>query len=95
MSNENKVLTVWKFGLNPQHVNSLLVPKGGKVLSVQTQDGEPQMWILVDRHEPLEQRKFLIYGTGHSIPSENIGTFVGTFQQEAGALIFHVFEAPK
>ncbi len=95
MSNENKALTVWKFTLSPQYMNTFLVPKGGKVLSVQSQQGEPRMWILVDRTEPVEPRNFAIYGTGHTIKPEHAGSFIGTFQQEAGALIFHVFEVLK
>lgn len=80
---------VWKFMLPTSGLTRM--PKGAQVLAIQTQNGDPQMWALVDIEAPLVERKFAVYGTGRRIGS-NAGQYVGTFQIEGGALVFHVFE---
>ena len=67
------------------------MPAGAKILSVQVQLEEVQMWVLVDPSIPHEPREFDVYGTGHLMPSDP-GKFIGTFQLEDGALVFHLFE---
>ncbi len=68
------------------------MPKNAKVLSVQIQDGRPRLWAIVDDTEPLEEKSFSVFGTGHPLP-DNLGNFVGTFQM--GTFVWHLFEAAK
>lgn len=82
--------TVWKYPLKPgRTVHNM--PQGAKVLTVQTQNGEPSLWALVEPQMPHERRFFDVYGTGHSMPSDP-GRYVATFQMDYGALVWHVFE---
>lgn len=70
------------------------LPSGARVLAVQMQYGHPMIWVLVDPTLPLTRRVFRLAGTGHPIdlvPEQRL-EYVGTFQIDGGALIFHIFE---
>jgi len=87
---------IWKFKLLPEpDVNEFELPRGAQVLTVQVQRGEPHMWVLCDPEVPKSLRKFMVVGTGHvfDLPAHRLGCpYIGTFQLEGGALVFHVFE---
>ena len=72
---------------------TVTMPVGAKILSVQVQGYDPQMWALVDRRgtTQTEIREFATYGTGHLLPDDP-GEFVGTFQRAGGGQVFHLFE---
>ena len=83
--------TIFKYPLLP-HLPSFMMPVGAQVLTVQTQQEKPYVWALVDPTEKAsEVRSFYIYGTGHDMAGDP-GKYVGTFQLEGGALVFHVFD---
>lgn len=67
------------------------LPVGAKILSVNIQHGNPQMWALVDPDCPLERRFFRLAGTGHPI-EDTVVEHVGTFRIANGDLVFHLFE---
>ena len=84
--------TIWKYEISSPDL-SIQVPKGGKVLTVQTQHGIACIWILIDLTKDLESRRFITYGTGHRIDiSEEQLEYIGTWQMSNGNLIFHTFE---
>lgn len=90
--------TIWKFPVLPDH--NIDMPIGAEILSVQTQNGIPCIWALVDPKAEKEVRKFEIFGTGHELEcNENIKRkFIGTFQpylQMNLGLVFHMFERLK
>jgi len=58
-------------------------------LCVQVQGGAPFVWAVVDPETPPTKQVFQLRGTGH--PLRNVGRYVGTFQQDGGALVFHLF----
>lgn len=78
---------VWKYVLQPEC--TLKMPKGAKCLTVQMQSGQPMLWVLVDPKAPLEDRKFLVLGTGHEGEVTHRG-YVGTWQ--SGSYVWHLFE---
>lgn len=85
--------TIWKFPLPMTGLPSIDMPGGAEILCVQTQGEQPAIWALVDPASPPRTRYFSVYGTGHSVdPAESVKSYVGTFQQARGALVFHVFE---
>lgn len=84
-------MVIWKFRIELGKVRYEL-PKYAKVLCVQIQDGEPNMWFICDPKQPLEQRAFSIIGTGHEFNGDLIESYIGTFQLEGGRFVFHVFE---
>lgn len=89
--------TIWKFRLPLQDSFDLHLAEGAEVLSVQMQHGEPQVWVRTPAKAilpeyPTPPRRFYLHGTGHEV-SDNAGRFIGTFQLNGGALVFHLFEA--
>lgn len=88
-----KFLTVHKY---PARLGSfdLHLPEGARVLTIQMQHDQPQLWALVDPHAELVPREFLAIGSGHQIEEELL-TYIGTFQQDGGAFVWHLFECPN
>ena len=82
-------LRIWKWPLNMATEQDLQLPSGARLLTLQLQGDNPQLWFLCDAHAPLEPRRFAIHGTGHPLPDKP-GEYVATFQ--TGALVWHVFE---
>lgn len=82
---------VWKYTLQGP-VTMLEMPLGAKVLSLQVQDNQPQIWALVDPAQFKVKRTFLAVPTGGEFESAGM-KYVGTFQINNGSLVFHIFEA--
>jgi len=72
-------------------VQSVKIPVFARILTVQTQNDLPQLWVLCDESEDVERRTFVTYGTGRRM-SEDPGEYVGTYQMLGGSLVYHVFE---
>ncbi len=85
-------VTIWKYTLAVQDEQTISLPSGAQVLSVQTQGGVVCLWAMVDPAMPKVERMVYVRGTGHPISME-IGPvdFVGTVQLFAGDLVWHVF----
>jgi len=85
--------TIWKYDVPVDARLSVMMPRGGKVIAVQMQGDTPCLWAIVDSDEPVEQRRFMVFGTGHMLPDSPI-VHLGTFQVNDGGrpLVFHVFE---
>ena len=82
--------SIWKFPLY-SHVVSVMMPVGAKILCVDVQEDQPQLWALVTQGSNTENREIRIYGTGFALPEEP-STYIGTYQQMGGQLVWHVFE---
>lgn len=89
--------TIWKFDLETLDIQGVLMPKYAEILTVQRQQGNLCMWALVDPKEEKEPRFFEIFGTGHPIkPNTNVSmSYIDTYQERDGLLIFHLFERIK
>ncbi len=66
MSSKLKVL---RYAITLESRFSLNLPKGADILTIQSQDNEPNMWVLVNPDHRIEKRNFLLFGTGHLIKS--------------------------
>lgn len=79
------------------HRASIAMPEGARVLDVQMRHDVPCIWALVNPNSAPVDRIFRLYGTGHSIQSDDIDNYshVGTFQMAGRALVFHLFEEKK
>ena len=72
---------------------SLDIPKGSKVLTVQAQGNVPMIWVLVDPEALTVKIPFLLLATGSEIPGDiRCHYYIGSFQLNGGALVFHLFE---
>ena len=86
--------TIYKYNLQVTDVQQVQLPKEAKILCVQTQRGEPQLWAEVESGATPEARTIEIFGTGHPI-SQEMGQsrrYISTFQMENGSLVFHAYE---
>lgn len=84
-------MTIWKFPLDVTDSQRVTMPLGSKPLCVQTQNGTPCIWALVDSSEPRKELvTVLTFGTGGPVIGA-IGDYLGTYQMRNGSLVFHVF----
>ena len=84
--------TIWKFELTPNRIQSVPLPFGAQILTVQTKnENAPLMWVLVDPDMPNQERYLGIYTTNTAVP-DNPGRYIGTFLIYEGSLEFHLFE---
>lgn len=83
--------TIYKYELEVEDKQEIRMPKGAKILSVQTQHGNPCIWTLVDNSEYHEIRTFIMHGTDHPCEESDL-IFIGTIQMIDGNLVFHIFE---
>lgn len=84
--------TIHKHTLAVDDVQVLNLPRFALPLSVQMQNGKPQLWALVDTEQPTAEYTVLCYGTGHEVEPLPVGfEFLGTVQLPNVALAFHFF----
>lgn len=85
--------TVHKFPLTGHSKQTIKMPDFSEIIHVAVQDDALYLWATVDTEEPLEDRTFVIVGTGYQIP-DNVSTYshVGTYL--AGYFVGHIFEVP-
>jgi len=85
--------TIYKYSIGATRTQRIEMPTDAKVLSVQCQAGEPYIWVMVETDLPSKPRAFMLVGTGHFC--SDLGgnaRYIGTFQIQAGALVFHLFD---
>ena len=79
---------IWKYEVPVTDEFTIELPNAFRVLTVQTQRGVPQLWVLVDPDaEFTVPQRFWLVGTGH--PITHGGDYIGTFQ--IGTFVFHLF----
>ncbi len=84
--------TIWKQELEMTDVQSHMLPRSAKILTVQMQHDKPCVWFTCDPKDPfLVKRLFHFVGTGHTIALNDMN-YVGTVQLYGGDLVFHLFE---
>jgi hypothetical protein len=83
---------IWKYEIGDPDGYGLEMPKGAEILTVQIQNDKPYIWALVDENSPIEERNFIVLGTGHSFMLSKNSVYIGTFQEAGGRLVWHLFE---
>lgn len=87
---------IWKYILTEKTEQVVLIPQSGKILSVQRQNDNICMWVMVSPQAKKEVRKFVIQGTGHPLndcitsPPAEDPKYLGTCVMEV--FVWHVFE---
>lgn len=84
---------IWKYVIEPGE-STHLIPVGARFLSVQTQHEQPSAWFLVDPTQIKAPFTFTLRPTGAEWdrdPAARREEYLGTFQLERGALVFHLF----
>lgn len=85
---------IWKCKLDITDQQQIRLPADAQILCVQMQRGQPCLWAMVNTDESeFAARHIRIIGTGNPIDKQMTNEiYIGTFQQFAGALVWHVFE---
>ena len=85
--------TIWKYKIPLEDKFSLELPKDAVILTVQIQQGVPQLWVMVNTENEVEKRYFWLQGTGQEIyETDRVMKYINTFQLYGSALILHLFE---
>ena len=71
-------MTIWKYALEIKDTQTIHMPAGSRILSVQEQDRVVCLWALVDPDAAEVRRIVQFRGTGHSCDCVNAEDFVGT-----------------
>ena len=82
--------TIWKQELRITDEQFVEIPKGSELLTVQIQNGNPQLWFKCDPNAHRIFERIRIYGTGNPISSVD-EQYLATFQIADDQLVFHVF----
>lgn len=86
-------MRIWKYPLEVTDQQTVKMPPGAQLLTIQVQKGQCCLWAMVDEtKQPTEARNIAIYGTGNPNVPDDPGTYIASFQMEGGALVFHAFE---
>ena len=91
---------IYKYTAELENEFVLEMPKGAKILTVQIQNGFPEIWAMVHltpkKIQPMSKRTFSVIGTGHPIDDdEQTLEYIGTFQMNNGNFVGHLFEKNK
>lgn len=95
------MLIIYKYKIPINDNFNFILPIDSKILTVQTQTGNPYIWVLINGsglpseylESKCERRKFRLFGDDHPInKSHEDLIYLGTFQLEKDKLIFHLFE---
>ena len=81
--------TIYKYPLDVTNRQTLVLPIGSYILSLQDQNGIPTIWALVDSEQTeTMSHEITMYGTGHPL-SHDSGTWLATLQ--LGSFVWHFF----
>lgn len=62
-------MKIFKYPIAIVDQQEIFMPRGAKLLCVQSQYDKPNIWAMVDPSETTEQRTIFIRGTGHDLGS--------------------------
>ncbi len=82
---------IWKYYISAR--GSIIgIPVAGRILCVQEQDHQIQMWVRVYPEREKEVRTFVVHGTGNTIDLESTHRedYIGSVQ--IGPFVWHIFE---
>lgn len=77
--------TIYKY-----NTGEVTMPKDAKVLKAGIQNGVVYVWAEVDTKAPIEERHFVVYGTGWEIATDRNLSYIDTVFD--GPFVWHVYE---
>ncbi len=89
-------LSIYKFPFKVKDYQKISMPKGARILSVQTQNEIPCLWAICEVDAEKQERESEVFGTGNpfyeGIHFGKEHKFIGTFQLHDGSFVGHLFE---
>lgn len=86
------MFTIWKETLKIADKQTVQLPVGATILSLQQQAGDVCIWFLCDKNAHKKEYNFLVKGTSHFIDRSDLKktpNFVGTVVQNF--FVWHIF----
>lgn len=85
--------TIYKYPLDIDDSQTILIPKGSKILSAVNIKEQCFVYAIVDTTVlDNEYKQFEIVGTGHLMDNNTKRNFLGTVIMQNGSFVAHVFE---
>ncbi len=81
---------IYKYELQVQGTQNVVMPIGHEILSIQEQQGRIMMWAKVDKTTKERPVKIHMFGTGFDLPEFYTGDFLATVQ--VSDLVWHYFK---
>jgi len=85
-------MIILKYPLREAEEQTVMLPAGAVPLSVQSQNGIPVLWAMVDTSKEKEPRKIFIVGTGNEVKPPFL-VYISTVQMASG-FVWHFFIHP-
>ena len=88
-------MKIYKYPIAITDRQMVMIPRGGMILSAQSQHGKLCLWVMVDPENEVTPRTIEIIGTGNPMPpltANERRKFIDTAQMMSGELVWHVFE---
>jgi hypothetical protein len=87
-------MIIYKYPITTADEQTLTLPLGSKILSVQCINEQLYVYALVDENSvAVTMKTILVFGTGQEIEEPiPLMNYIGTVQQYKGMYIWHVFE---
>ena len=82
--------TIWKYPLVLGQRQTICIPKGFKILTVQEQHGVICLWAEVIPPSQLENVIIKVVGTGHAEVTD-VDEYLGTVQTNSGLFVWHIY----
>ena len=86
---------IWKYPLKVTDVQDIEIPQGSILISVQSQNEIPCLWVLIYNSDAeKEVIRLRTVGTGNAISDDDFDPrdFLGTYQLNNGSFVGHVFQ---
>lgn len=88
------MVNIYKYILNVADIQTIVVPKGSTLLTVQKQQARMAVWYLIDTEELLtDVWTFFVCGTGNPVEDHRVckKNYISTVQLYDGDLVYHIF----
>jgi hypothetical protein len=81
---------IWEFPIARTEEQVIEMPMGWGALDIQTQNGHPYLWAIVDPSAKKSKCKFHVIRTGWPFDNDGL-TYLGTWQDSGGTYVWHLF----
>ena len=86
------MIRILKYPLSIVDKQTISLPECAEILTVQTQQEMPFIWVIINTdNKTTEEKEIYTHGTGHEIEDVDSKKYLGTYQINGAALVFHVF----
>ncbi len=85
------MIKIWKYKLEIAQFQSIEMPEGSRILTLQMQMNIPCIWASVIPDQKKVKVKIMTVGTGQRFNADNLDRYIGTYQFKKDLTVYHVF----